>query len=232
MIGTGKPLAGQAARRRSAALACILACLAASLPARADLPPAVEAALRSCLAEDFDVDTRAATWRAAGWSDVSAAERPAAARSLAPWEAVRWLGPDRFDALDPADAARDIEIAAENLQRIIAAGVASDQWFALPDGMGYGRLMDTLGDGIGSECVISGTIEADDVAAAFGLASRRLDRAKVIFTLLDLPADPADRGAIVSHVRLVPDTSSEAAAPPVLVTPRIPRPATRGDTAP
>jgi len=215
-------MAGQVARHKRAALACLLAGLAAALPARADLPAPVESLLHACLAEGLTPTARVAAAQAAGWGDLPETARPSAAQALAPWQILRRFGLDAYDALSPADLAEYLAIAADDIARVIAAGISSDHWFTLPDGAGYARIVDFLGDGAGVECLLSAAIDADDVAASLGLPIRRLDRDSMTLSLFDLPAGPADRGAIVSHFRLA---EGGEARPPILMTPRMPRPA-------
>lgn len=218
----------QGARQTGAALGCVLAGVFAAMPVRADLPPSIEVILRACLDAGQTPAARVASAYAAGWTDLSQDMHLDAARSLAPWDILRRFGVDRFDALGPENLPDELELAAESSARIIAENISGDHWFTLPEGAGFARIVDVLGDGNGAECAISAEIVAEDVASALQLAPRVVERETIALTLFDLASGPEDRGAIVSHLRLVGDAQSRH---PILLTPRIPRPTPRAATA-
>jgi len=89
-----------------------------------------------------------------------------------------------------------------------------------------GRIVDYVGDGRGSECELSVVADADAVARALDLSPRRLERRSMTLALWDLPhADPADRGAIITHIRLSAEFAPRAGAAgaSIVLTPRLPR---------
>lgn len=205
-----------------AASGVALAILLAASPVHADLPPAIDAILAACLAEGLTHAERVAAAPGAGWGPLPVEAHGPVALALAPWDLLRRLGLDGVAALSADALAGDLDLMASRTKSYLAAPATLDHWFALPDGSAYARMVDALGGGQGTSCELVAAVGAGDLARHLDLPLRRVEGETLELALIDLPAAPGDRGAIVTHLRLmVPDPAAAA----VIVTPRLPRPA-------
>jgi hypothetical protein len=143
---------------RLATLLCLL-----PLPALAQLPAPISAALDACMAEGQSLAARADALTAQGWEPLAPADRSAAAQAQAIYELVRMnMVSDRETPLRRAEL---LIRTAEYLVGMFERENTTEIWLSLPDGAGFLVLQSRIPTVV--ECRLVADLPPDLLAAAF-----------------------------------------------------------------
>ncbi len=193
---------------RLAVVLCLL-----PLPALAELSDPIGAALGACVANGPSLEDRAGALTAMGWEILPAADRPAAAQALAPFQLVR-IGRLSEDDM-PVRRAELLLQAAEGLLYMINRENSASVWLKLPDGEGFLTLQSRIPEIV--ECQLAADLSPDLIATFLNAPIERQDHPPVTFTYFMTVEDRFDAPVLMTFA---PDTFGSLHILPILATPR------------
>ena len=184
------------------------------LPALADLPPPIAAALDLCLAEGTDIAARAGTALAAGWQPVAEADRPAAALAFAPY---RLISMNVRPLTDMSQEERTDRLRRMADSELAHAGdpLTQDVWLTDPASGAFLRILDQSGAGVVS-CSLSADITAAAYAAALSVPAEVRHLGVLTFSIIHTGDDTLSSPNLFTFA---PDTFQGLTIPPLLITP-------------